>query len=90
MMSVLVLISRITGFLRTWAQAFAMGATVLASCYSIANTLPDQLYELVVFWALLTVMMQVTEEKWLLEQFGDEYREYCKRVNRCIPWFPKR
>ena len=36
-----------------------------------------------------TVMMQATEEKWLLEQFGDEYKEYCKRVNRCIPWFPR-
>ncbi len=43
-----------------------------------------------VFWVLLTVMMQAAEEKWLLAQFGDEYKEYCKRVNRCIPWFPKR
>ena len=42
------------------------------------------------FWALLTVMMQTVEEKWLLDEFGDEYKEYCKRVNRCIPWFPKR
>ena len=41
------------------------------------------------YWALLTIMMRTTEEKWLLEQFGDEYRDYCKRVNRCIPWFPK-
>ena len=39
------------------------------------------------FWALLTVMMQATEEKWLLEQFGDEYRGVLQRVNRCIPWF---
>ena len=42
-----------------------------------------------VYWVLLTIMMRATEEKWLLEQFGDEYRDYCKRVNRCIPWFPK-
>lgn len=41
------------------------------------------------YWALLTIMMRATEEKWLLEQFGDEYRDYCKRVNRCIPWLPK-
>ena len=59
MMSVLVLISRITGFLRTWAQAFAMGATVLASCYSIANTLPDQLYELVGAGMLTTAFLPV-------------------------------
>lgn len=59
MMSILVLISRITGFLRTWAQAFAMGATVLASCYSIANTLPDQLYELVGAGMLTTAFLPV-------------------------------
>ena len=42
-----------------------------------------------VYWVLLTIMMRATEEKWLLEQFGDEDRDYCKRVNRCIPWFSK-
>jgi len=30
-----------------------------------------------------------TEEKWLLKVYGDEYAEYKKIVNRCIPWFPK-
>lgn len=43
-----------------------------------------------VFWAFLTVFMKITEEKWLLKLYGDEYRQYCKRVNRCIPWFPKK
>ena len=47
MMSALVIVSRITGFARTWAQAFAMGATVLASCYEVANNLPTQIYEIV-------------------------------------------
>ena len=31
-----------------------------------------------------------TEEKWLEERFGEEYREYCRRVNRCIPAPPRR
>ena len=26
-----------------------------------------------------------TEEKWLLKEFGKEYEEYKKRVNRIIP-----
>ncbi len=33
--------------------------------------------------------MKNTEEKWLLELYGIEYANYCKRVNRCIPWFSK-
>ena len=66
------------------AFAFVMSGAALLSSNLYLLPLP------LVFWVLLTVMMQATEEKWLLEQFGDEYREYCKRVNRCIPWFPKR
>ena len=43
-----------------------------------------------IFWLDMTVLMKLTEEKWLLGLYGDEYRDYCRRVNRCIPWFPKR
>ena len=42
-----------------------------------------------VFWAFMTILMKQTEEKWLAELYGREYEEYCKRVNRCIPWFPR-
>lgn len=66
------------------ACAFVMSAAALISSNLYLIPMP------LVFWALLTVMVQATEEKWLLAQFGDEYKEYCKRVNRCIPWFPKR
>ncbi len=43
-----------------------------------------------VFWLSMTVLMRGTEEKWLLKQYGKEYEDYCSRVNRCWPWFPKR
>lgn len=43
-----------------------------------------------VYWLFLTVLMKRTEERWLLERFGQEYANYCRRVNRCIPWFPAR
>ncbi len=59
LMSVLVLISRLTGFMRTWAQAYAIGVTVLASCYSVANNLPNSLYELVVAGMLTTAFLPV-------------------------------
>ena len=41
-------------------------------------------------WVYMTVFLKLTEEKWLAELYGQEYLEYCKRTNRCIPWFPKR
>lgn len=59
MMSVLVIISRLTGFVRTWGQAFALGTTLLSSCYTVANNLPNQLYELVVGGMLVTAFLPV-------------------------------
>lgn len=59
MMSVLVIISRLTGFVRTWAQAYALGVTVVASCYSLANNLPNMLYELVIGGMLVTAFLPV-------------------------------
>ncbi len=41
----------------------------------------------IVYWIFLTVLMKCTEEKWLLELHSEEYVQYCRRVNRCIPWF---
>lgn len=43
-----------------------------------------------IFWAFMTVLMKYTEEKWLLDLYGEEYRDYCSRVNRCIPWLKKK
>ena len=59
LMSALVIVSRLTGFLRTWGQAYALGVTVTASCYSVANNLPNQLYEIVVGGMLVTAFLPV-------------------------------
>ena len=40
----------------------------------------------VVNWTIMTVTLMHTEEKWLLDLYGEEYAEYKQRVNRCIPW----
>lgn len=37
-------------------------------------------------WAIITLVLINTEEKWLLNLYGEEYSNYKKRVNRCIPW----
>lgn len=59
LMSALVIVSRLTGFLRTWGQAYALGVTVMASCYTVANNLPNQLYELVTAGMLTTAFLPV-------------------------------
>jgi len=38
----------------------------------------------------MTVLLKLTEEKWLLDTFGEEYIKYCSKVNRVFPWFPKK
>lgn len=40
-------------------------------------------------WLILTIVLKNTEEKWLTDLYGREYEEYKKKVNRCIPWFPR-
>lgn len=37
-------------------------------------------------WGIMTIVLKETEEKWLHELYGQEYEEYCKCVNRCIPF----
>lgn len=41
-----------------------------------------------VYHLLMAVMVKHTEEKWLTDRYGKTYLDYCKEVNRCIPWFP--
>ncbi len=42
------------------------------------------------YWLFLTVLLKHTEEKWLFTLHGERYADYCGRVNRCIPWPPRR
>ena len=41
------------------------------------------------FWIEMTIVLKNTEEKWLTDLYGQDYLDYCGRVNRCIPWLPK-
>ena len=47
LMSSLTMASRVTGFLRIWATAFALGATPLMAASSVSNNIPNMLFELV-------------------------------------------
>lgn len=52
----------------------------------IANNL-ILLFVPVICWIYMTIFLINTEEKWLRDLYGQEYIDYCKKVNRCIPWF---
>lgn len=75
LISFFVIISRITGFMRTWAMAFALGSTAIASSYQVANNLPNMLYELVVGGMLVTAFLPVyvSIKNKLGERGGNEY-----------------
>lgn len=58
-MTVATLVSRVTGLLRTWAMAFALGNTVLTAAYQVANNLPNVIYELVAGGLLAAAFLPV-------------------------------
>ncbi len=39
-------------------------------------------------WLFMSLLMRESEERVYREKFGIAYEKYCKRVNRCLPWFP--
>ena len=41
----------------------------------------------IICWSYMSLLLVVTEEKWLRDLYGKQYEDYCNRVNRCIPWF---
>ena len=49
--------SRVTGLLRTWAMAFALGNTLLTSAYQIAYNMPAMIYELAASGVLATAFL---------------------------------
>lgn len=40
----------------------------------------------IIFWIILSIALAKTEEKWLIEKFGDDYVSYAKTTNRFIPF----
>lgn len=62
-MSVSTLVSRLTGFMRTWAMGYALGVTALADSYDIANNLPNMLFELLAGGVLASVFIPLFMER---------------------------
>jgi putative peptidoglycan lipid II flippase len=58
-MSAATLLSRFTGFARTWAMGAVLGVTGLTSAYTIANNLPNTLFELFAGGVFATAFLPV-------------------------------
>ncbi len=69
-MSIATLVSRVTGYVRTWAIAFTLGYTFVASgaipvasSYNISNNIPNMIYELLAGGILSAMFIPVFIEK---------------------------
>jgi putative peptidoglycan lipid II flippase len=76
-MSAGTILSRITGFVRLWAMAVALGVTIaakgaipIASAFNISNNIPNMIYELVAGGILSSLFIPIFLEK--LESHGTE------------------
>ena len=81
--------SLVTTGIYAWVRNPIYSAFLMACTGALM--LADNLWLLILplfFWLFLTVLMRCTEEKWLKNLYGQEYVEYCRKVNRCIPWPP--
>ena len=59
LMGAATLMSRVTGLIRTWAMAYALGNTLITSAYQVANTLPNAIYDLVAGGLLGTAFIPI-------------------------------
>lgn len=77
----------ITDGVYAWVRNPVYSAALLActGVIFIANNLL-LLVVPVICWLYTTIFLVLTEEKWLRNLYGQEYVEYCRKVNRCIPW----
>jgi putative peptidoglycan lipid II flippase len=74
-MSVSTAISRVTGFIRIGAMAYALGGGFFASSYQAANNVPNMIYELVAGGVLSSMFIPI-----FLETLNDEGDEGASRL----------
>lgn len=69
LMSVSTALSRVTGFVRTWAMGYALGVTTISASYTVANNIPNMIFELFAGGVLSSVFIPLFMER---RQHGDE------------------
>jgi len=73
-MSASTALSRITGFIRTWAIAYALGVTLLASSYAVANNIPNMIFELAAGGIIASLFIPIFLERWDKDSERDAWR----------------
>ena len=73
-MSISTAVSRLTGFVRNWAMAYALGVTVFSSSYVVANNIPNMVYELVAGGVLSSVFIPIFIERLKRDGEADAWR----------------
>ena len=84
LMSAATLMSRVTGLLRTWVMAFALGNTLITSAYQVANNMPNVVFDLVAGGLLGAAFIPVylLEKERYGEPGGNEFA--CNLLNLTI------
>jgi putative peptidoglycan lipid II flippase len=75
-MAIGTLLSRVTGFLRTFVFVFALGAHPLADAYNNANTIPNAVYDVMIGGVLTSVVVP------LLVKAAKEHRDGGEAYNQ--------
>jgi putative peptidoglycan lipid II flippase len=75
-MAIGTLISRVTGFLRTFVFVIALGTTSLANAYNNANTIPNAVYDVMIGGVLTSVVVP------LLIKAAKEHRDGGEAYNQ--------
>ncbi len=73
-MSTATAVSRVTGFVRMWATAFALGATGLMSAYGVANNIPNMVFELVAGGIIASLFIPMFFERLGNEREGEAWQ----------------
>ncbi|MBD2894885.1 putative peptidoglycan biosynthesis protein MviN [Actinomadura sp. RB99] len=75
-MAVGTLVSRVTGFLRTAVLVAALSTGALANAYNTANTIPNQIYDLLLGGILTSVVVPLlVRAKERDRTYGDQYEQ---------------
>jgi len=72
------LISRVTGFLRTFVFVFALGTATLANGYNLANTLPNAVYDVMIGGVLTSVVVPLLVKA--AKEHSDSGEAYDQRI----------
>jgi putative peptidoglycan lipid II flippase len=73
-MSFSTALSRVTGFVRTWATAYALGVTALAASYGVANNIPNMVFELVAGGVITSLFIPIFLERLQRNGSDDAWR----------------